>query len=131
VAARRLNLTPRQQAFVDAYTSGPTLGNARQAAIVAGCPENSAAQQGHKWLKIPHIASAVDARQKLRTDAAVMDRAQMQKLFSDLALDVQNSVRDRISAAAWLGKSRGDFTMKHELKATELHELILEAMRDE
>jgi len=126
---RRLSITARQQAFIDAYTSGETLGNATQAAIAAGTPPDSAAQQGYKWLRIPHVAAAVAERQKLRTEASVLELKQMQKLLSDFALDPALAVRDRLAAMQLLGKTRGDFISKIGLGLDEsLRDLVRESM---
>ncbi len=56
-------LTERQQAFVEAYCCpGSNYRNGTQAAIAAGIKASIAPQQASKWLKVAHIAAAIEAR---------------------------------------------------------------------
>jgi phage terminase small subunit len=54
-------LTPKQQAFVDAYV-GAAKGNATAAARMAGYSDKTAYSIGHENLKKPEIEAAISAR---------------------------------------------------------------------
>lgn len=60
-----MNLTPKQQRFVDEYLIDL---NATQAAIRAGYSERTARQVGYENLSKPDIAAAIEAAQKLRQE---------------------------------------------------------------
>lgn len=54
-------MTPRQQAFVDAYLVNP---NATEAATKAGYSARTAKQVGHKVLQVPAVAEAIAKRRE-------------------------------------------------------------------
>lgn len=54
-------LTPKQAAFVEAFTVGINAGIGTKAAIAAGYSEKSAATIGSLVQKLPHVAAAIDA----------------------------------------------------------------------
>lgn len=104
-------LDRREQVFAEKYR-----GNASQAALEAGCTPASAGTMGWRMYGRPHVRAEIERLSKLRTDAAVMDREEMQRLFSATARDAMLPVRDRLFAAQLLGKTRGDFSEKLEVK---------------
>lgn len=115
-------MTPRKQAFVDAYVADVTR-NATQAAIKAGYSEKTAKQAAYKLMQSEDIKSAIAAAKKELHEkntaeanevveflTAVMRGGEVdtvplsvgggkQKLF-----DGKPSARDRIRAAELLGK---------------------------
>lgn len=65
-------LTPKQEAFVNAYTAeGCESGTA--AAIAAGYGEKGAAVQAVQLLRNPKVQAAIEARRKPAQDAAIVD----------------------------------------------------------
>lgn len=120
----RTKLTPREQAFCDAYR-----GNATQAALDAGCPARSAHTTGWRWLQKAEVKAEIARQQRLRSRASILSREQMQKELSELALDRHLKPRDRLAAMALLGKTRGDFSDNINLKGElTVYELVREAL---
>lgn len=118
----RTKLNDREQTFCDAYR-----GNKTQAAIEAGYSAKSAATIGVRLYKKVHVQAEIRRQQLERQSAAVMDRTEMQSLFSATARDTRIGLAVRLKAAELLGKTRGDFTTKVELHG-DLHDLVLEAI---
>lgn len=122
--AKPQKLSPQHQAFCDAYR-----GNATQAAIDAGYSPRSAGTTGYRLLKDADVQREIDRQQRARSKAAIMSREEMQQLFSGTARDTKLSIRDRLTAAQLLGKTRGDFSEKLEVKGDlTLHELVRESL---
>lgn len=120
----RVSLNDREQAFVDAYR-----GNKTQAAIEAGYSTKTAGTIGARLYKKVHVQAEIRRQQLERQNAALMDRTEMQKLFSSTARDTKLSIRERLKAAELLGKSRGDFSTRLEVKGSlELHDLVRESI---
>lgn len=120
----RTTLNDRELAFVDAYR-----GNKTQAAIEAGYAPKNAGTQGQRLYQKTHVREAIRKAQQERHDAAVMDRIEMQKLFSSVARDQARPIALRLKAAELLGKTRGDFTSKLELQGNlTVHDLAREAL---
>jgi phage terminase small subunit len=123
----RTKLNDREQAFADAYR-----GNKTQAAIEAGYSAKSAPTIGSRLYKKVQVQAEIRRQQLERQSAAVMDRDEMQRLFSSTARDVHLPIRERVNAAVWLGKTRGDFSTKLELKGNlTVHDLARAAMEPE
>lgn len=132
-------LTPKQRAFVEAYT-GASAGNATDAARRAGYTGSPAtlAVTGAKTLKIPKIRAAIDAHVEATRSRAVMDRRERTELLTAIARgevdDFEETVvhtkdgtervvqparaklKERIKAIHLLGKMDGDYVerIKHE-----------------
>lgn len=110
-------LTPKQQAFVDAYT-----GNGTAAARAAGYKGNDAtlAQVASENLKKPEVLAAIQARNQVpaQVRAAVAaagriaTRAERQAFWTKVMLDGSERTIDRLRAAELLGRSEADFTEK-------------------
>lgn len=123
--SKRLN--DREQAFADAYR-----GNKTQAAIEAGYSVASAPTIGSRLYKKVHVLAEIRRQQLARQDAAVMDRDEMQRLFSSTARDTRAALQLRLKAAELLGKTRGDFSTKLELKGNlTVHDLARAALEAE
>ena len=114
-------LTARQKRFIDAYD-----GNATEAARAAGYSENKIDNAAYKLMHTPVIMEAIREREKARSDAAIMTREERQKLWSDLARNVDETTRDRLRATELLGKSEGDFLDRQELTGKDGKPLSLE-----
>lgn len=124
-------LTPKQRAFVEAYT-GPSAGNATDAARRAGYTGSAAtlAVTGTRALKIPKIRAAIDAIVEQTRSRAVMDRRERVELLTSIArgevddwADMEDGpgprrakLKDRIRAIELLGKMDGDYLdrVQHE-----------------
>ena len=118
---KKKGLTARQKRFIDAYN-----GNATEAARIAGYSENKIDNAAYKLMHTPAIVEAIQAREKERSDAAIMTREERQKLWSDLARNVDETTRDRLRATELLGKSEGDFLDRQELTGKDGKPLSLE-----
>lgn len=131
-------LTPKQQAFVDAYT-GPARGNATEAARMAGYKGNDTtlravgAENLTKPLVIAAVKKTADATQK----RARLDRHGLQTWLEDVVLDeagerltmapegpVSEGPKwsDRIAAAKLLATMRGHL-LKPDVIREQLQEL--------
>lgn len=129
-------LTPKQQAFVDAYS-----GNGVEAARAAGYTGSDAAlaTSASRLLKHAEVSAAIARRnvvvQAARADAAVQagriaTRAERQAFWTATMLDVTEELSARLKASELLGKSEADFMdrVKHEGQLT-LEQLVLTSAR--
>jgi phage terminase small subunit len=110
-------LTPKQQAFVEAYT-----GNATEAARVAGYRGGDAAcaVMGSQLLRNPKVRAAIDARQAPAKGARIASREERQAFWTATMEDRQLKYEVRLKASELLGKSNADFTdrVQHEGSVT-------------
>lgn len=113
-------LTPKQQAFVDAYD-----GNATEAARKAGYKGNDVTlgAVGAENLKKPLIANAIKDRQENRQKSTIATREERQAFLTrvirgeekeevvlgDQVVEVAPKMSDRLKATDLLCKSEGDF----------------------
>lgn len=127
-----MSLTPKQQAFVDAYA-----GNGVEAARAAGYTGDDAtlATSASRLLKHAEVSAAIARRnavvQQVRTEAAVVagrvaSRAERQAFWTEVMLNPRERTADRLKAAELLGRSEADFVerLQHEGKLT-LEQLVL------
>ena len=98
-------MTPKQQAFVDAYK-----GNATEAATLAGYKSPKA--EGCRLMKNPLVVQAILAREKTEKRPYIASRLDRQKFWTDVMKDEDAPLRERLKAAELLGKSEADFTDK-------------------
>lgn len=125
-------LTPKQQAFVDAYT-----GNGVEAARAAGYrgDEATLATSASRLLRHAEVAAAIERRNAVvertrqetqATAGRILSRAERQAFWSATVLDVGAELKDRLKASELLGKSEADFVerLQHEGKLT-LEQLVL------
>ena len=105
-------LTTKQQRFVDFYD-----GNATEACRKAGYKgsENTLKSVASKNMTKHDIISAIESRERLSKEKAIMDRESRQELWTMIALDVNERTETRLRASELLGKSEGDFIDRHEL----------------
>lgn len=127
-----MSLTPKQQAFVDAYA-----GNGVEAARAAGYTGDDAtlATSASRLLKHAEVSAAIARRnavvEQVRTEAAVVagrvaSRAERQAFWTEVMLNPRERTADRLKAAELLGRSEADFVerLQHEGKLT-LEQLVL------
>lgn len=120
-------LTPKQQAFVEAYA-----GNATDAARKAGYTGNdkTLGVTGSRVLANASVLAAIAARQAPARTARIATREQRQEFWTETMLDVNASLSDRLRASELLGKSEADFLTKVEVTGKlSLESLINEAMK--
>lgn len=125
-------LTPKQQAFVDAYT-----GNGVEAARAAGYTGDAKvlAVTASRLLADAKVTDAIARRNALvtqvRAEAAavagrIATRAERQAFWTQVMTSASERTTDRLKAAELLGKSEADFVerLQHEGKLT-LEQLVL------
>lgn len=127
---RPKRLTPKRQAFVEAYT-GPAQGNATEAARLAGYAKPK--QEGHRLLTNADVQRAIEAATAEVRKAAVMDRQRRQELLTQIAeadasireyhvtkdgavVETAPLVKERERAIELLGKMQGDFIERLDIK---------------
>ena len=105
-------LTTKQQRFVDFYD-----GNATEACRKAGYKgsKNTLKSVASKNMTKHDIISAIESRERLSKEKAIMDRESRQELWTMIALDINERTDTRLRASELLGKSEGDFIDRHEL----------------
>ena len=105
-------LTTKQQRCVDFYD-----GNATEACRKAGYKgsENTLKSVASKNMTKHDIISAIESRERLSKEKAIMDRESRQELWTMIALDKEERTDTRLRASELLGKSEGDFIDRHEL----------------
>jgi len=108
-------LTTKQQRFVDFYD-----GNATEACRKAGYKgsNHTLEQVAYENLRKPEIVSAIESRERLSKEKAIMDRESRQELWTMIALDKEERTDTRLRASELLGKSEGDFIDRHELSGS-------------
>ena len=107
-----MNLTQKQQAFIDCYT-----GNATEAAKLAGYSDRTAYSIGQQLLKHPEVAAAIRARETERKSAAIANREARLIFWTSVMYDVTHSIRDRLRASELLAKAEGDFLDRVEVES--------------
>lgn len=133
-----MGLTPKQQAFVDAYT-----GNGVEAARAAGYAGDAKtlAVTASRLLADAKVADAIARRnavvQQVRSEAAavagrIATRAERQAFWTQVMCNEKHRTADRLKAAELLGKSEADFVerLQHEGKLT-LEQLVLASQKPE
>ena len=108
-------LTTKQQRFVDFYDC-----NATEACRKAGYKgsENTLKSVASKNMTKHDIISAIESRERLSKEKAIMDRESRQELWTMIALDKEERTDTRLRASELLGKSEGDFIDRHELSGS-------------
>jgi phage terminase small subunit len=126
-------LTPKQQAFVDAYA-----GNGTEAARAAGYQGTDAtlATVASKLLKVAKVSEAL-ARRRVSVEAAraavvkvagtIATRAERQAFWTATMLDSGAEMSARLKASELLGRSEVDFTDKVSVDAKVTLGALIEA----
>ena len=102
-------LTVKQQRFIDLYD-----GNGTQTAIKAGYSKKTAYAIAIENLKKPIIIDAIRAREIKKTAKKIATREERQAFWTEVMLDKEESMVNRLRAAELLGKSEADFIDRHE-----------------
>lgn len=104
-------LTPKQQAFVEAYA-----GNGTEAARLAGYSGSDAvlAVTAHDLLRNPKVAAALEARRKAPSAKRIASREERQAFWTSVLDDPNAAMNDRLRASELLGKSEADFVERHQ-----------------
>lgn len=104
-----MSLTPKQSAFIDAYT-----GNATEAARMAGYSQATAYSQGQRLLKNSDVSAAIRARETERQAGIVATREERLKFYTQVMRNIEEDTKHRLKAAELLGKAEGDFLERVE-----------------
>lgn len=104
-------LTPKQAAFVREYLKD---SNATQAAIRVGYSEKTAYSQGGRLLKNVEVCAAIDERNRVAEDEAIITKAEVLRGLRSEATSAENESA-RVAAWSWLGKHLKLFTDKTEV----------------
>ena len=108
--AKERKLTAKQQAFVDAYA-----GNGTEAAIAAGYSPKSAEKIARELLRKTTVANLIREREKDIVNPLIASRTKRQVFWSEVMLNGDEDMRNRLKASELLGKSEGDFIDRVEL----------------
>lgn len=149
MAADKVKLSARQQAFVEAYVTD-IKHNQTAAAIAAGYKEKTAAQAASRLIKEEKVAAAIAARieelHRERTAEAnevvefltsVMRGEEVDNIPLFIRKGVQKltegvpSARDRLKAAEMLGKYYALFTDKTQLDSDSVVQIINDIPRND
>lgn len=133
-----MSLTPKQQAFVDAYA-----GNGTSAARAAGYAGDDAtlATTASRLLKKAEVRAALDKRvavvEQAKADVVaaagrIATRVERQAFWTQVMCDVKADLRERLKASELLGRSFADFTdtLKHDVTDS-FAALLMEAQKRE
>ena len=113
-------LTPKRQAFVQAYA-----GNATTAAKAAGYSERTAHVIGHELLKKPEIQEAIQNRTGERVNSLIADREERQAFWTSVLRDEGTDLKDRLRASELLARSEGDFLDRIEARTLEVPNIVV------
>jgi len=122
-------LSPKQQAFVDAYA-----GNGTEAARIAGYKgnENTLCSMGKENLRKPHVWAAIQARNAGKKASTIATREERQQFWTSFVRDEELDPSARLRASELLGKSQCDFIEKKEIMGKDGAPLsIVAALLDE
>ena len=100
-------LSDKQLRFIELYA-----GNATEAAQKAGY--SHAENAGMRCMKNAQICTAIAEKRSKEVVEGIADRQQLQKLWTDVAFDKEETMRERLKSSELLGKSLGVFLDKTE-----------------
>ncbi len=100
-------LSDKQLRFIELYA-----GNATEAATLAGY--SNAKDAGTRCLKNSEICRAIAEKRSKEVVEGIADRQRLQKLWTDVAFDKDESMKERLKSSELLGKSLGVFLDKTE-----------------
>ena len=113
-------LSPKQKKFVQAY-----MGNATEAAKIAGYSEKTARSIGQRLLTKDDIQKAIEQREQKQTNKLIATREQRQEFWTKIMYSEEAEMKDRLKSSELLGKSQADFTDKLEVETNgDLAELL-------
>lgn len=104
-------MTDKQEKFIAEYLKD---FNATAAAKRAGYSAKTAYATGHYLLKNAEIKKIIQAEKT----AAIADRFQREKFWSDTMLNKEEKMLNRLKASELLAKANGDFLDRQEIQAT-------------
>jgi len=109
---KKTRLTWKQQRFVESYA-----GDGVKAANEAGYKgdNNTLAARASQLLRMPKIKEAIQARNARDTRKRIADRQELLEMYSAIARDRTNSLRDRLRAMDSLGRAQGIFIDKQAI----------------
>lgn len=104
-------LTPKQQAFVEAYD-----GNGTAAARAAGYKgsEQTLASVAYENLRKPDVVAAIQARRVPVSESRIASREERQAFWTATMRDTEAELNGRLKASELLGKSEADFVERHQ-----------------
>lgn len=118
--------TSRQKKFAATFDGNAT-ESARRAGYAGDDP--TLATQGYRLLRNAEVAKLIAAREEGALEKLTLSLVERQQLWSEIAVDRKQSMRDRLKASELLGRSQGDFTDRLEVKGElTLLELVRESM---
>tara|TARA_R100000152_G_C6768565_1_gene194104 strand:+ start:311 stop:721 length:411 start_codon:yes stop_codon:yes gene_type:complete len=109
--SKDIELTPKQQRFVELYD-----GNATATARRAGYSEKTAEQQGCRLLRNVKVSEAIRHRENEEKHIRIADRTSRQKFWTKIMDDESESMRERLKASELLGRSEADFVERRDVK---------------
>ena len=98
-------LSEKQLRFIDLWT-----GNATETATLAGY--SNAKDAGTRCLKNSEISRAIQERRALELKPLIATRQDRQKFWTDVMLNEDEDMKNRLKSSELLGKSEGDFLDK-------------------
>lgn len=108
-------LTPKQQLFCDYYLQS---ANATESAIKAGYSKKTARSVGAENLTKPYIRDCIKSRQSKIHSSNIATEVEIKEFWTNVMKDSQNEMKDRIKVSELLGKTKGMFLEKQEIKIT-------------
>lgn len=117
-------LTSKQRKFAEIYA-----GNGTDAARKAGYSgsDNTLAQAARELLRNPQIRKAIRDREAVELGPAIATRKERQEFWTDVMLDAERPLKERLKASELLGKSEADFTDNVHLDGTVTLEQLITA----
>lgn len=100
-------LSDKQLRFIELYA-----GNATEAATLAGYSKPH--QAGFRCMKNVDICRLIQDKRSQEVVEGIADRQRLQKLWTDVAFDKDESMKERLKSSELLGKSLGVFLDKTE-----------------
>jgi phage terminase small subunit len=109
-------LTEKQRRFVDFFVE---TANATEAAIRAGYSKRTAAQTGSENLRKPHIAAAIEKRNKELEDERIADMVEVKRFWTSMMRDPEAQATDRLKASEFIAKTNAAFRDRVEHTGTD------------
>jgi phage terminase small subunit len=103
-------LSEKERRFIDAYL-GDCRGNGAAAAVAAGYKPDNARAQASRLLTKANVRAALEAVQAQRTDAAIADANERDRIATAAARDAGADWHIRLKAIGELNKCEGRHSM--------------------
>jgi len=110
-------LSEKQLRFIELWT-----GNATETATLAGY--SNAKDAGTRCLKNSEICRAIKEKRSKEIKPLIATRQDRQKFWTDVMMDAEEDMKNRLKSSELLGKSEGDFLDRMQLSGDHSNPIV-------